>query len=82
VKEETPHVQRKADIICAQSVEIEEQAEHNQHKEETAQIEQTETGVIPGCVETLKRRNGSFKCVQCEDGYRVRRGKCVEHQGR
>ncbi len=38
------------------------------------------TGGIPGCVEAAKQRNGSFKCIECEDGYRMSRGKCVEHK--
>jgi hypothetical protein len=53
------------------------------HRVKTVKIEaEEEVGGIPGCVQAAKRRNGSLKCVQCEDGYRMRRGKCVDHQSR
>ncbi len=53
------------------------------HRDRSVEVEvQAEEGGIPGCVEAAKRRNGSFRCVQCEDGYRMSRGKCVEHPSR
>jgi hypothetical protein len=41
--------------------------------------EKKENGGIAGCYEAVKRRNGTFKCVECEDGYRMSKGKCVKH---
>jgi hypothetical protein len=41
---------------------------------------QNQTGGIPGCAEATKQRNGSFKCAECEDGYLLKKGKCVERK--
>jgi len=41
---------------------------------------QKSTGGLPGCVEAVKQKDGSVKCIECKDDYRMSKGKCVRYQ--